>query len=91
VVSIETSQKDNGEYHWQVVERILFVYSKVNPGINYVQGMNEIIAPIYYVLASDSDTEWSKYAEADCFFCFQNIMTEIKGKIINKSKKFVSI
>lgn len=47
--------------------------------LRYVQGMNEIIAPIYYVLASSSDIEWSKYAEADCFFCFQNIMSEIKG------------
>ena len=46
------------EAHWEVVERILFLYAKLNPGQGYVQGMNEIIGPIYYVLASDSDTEW---------------------------------
>ena len=26
--------------------------------LGYVQGMNEIIGPIYYVFASDSNTEW---------------------------------
>lgn len=25
--------------HWEVVERILFIYAKLNPGIAYVQGM----------------------------------------------------
>ena len=86
------------EAHWEVVERILFLYAKLNPGQGYVQGMNEIIGPIYYVLASDSDTEWrgqtvveifSSYfdyfldhAEADCFFCFTNLMSDIRDFFI---------
>ena len=41
------------EAHWEVVQRILFVYAKLNPGQSYVQGMNEIIGPIYYVFAND--------------------------------------
>ncbi|KAI6191558.1 TBC1 domain family member 13 [Aphelenchoides bicaudatus] len=69
IVLLDTNQDDSGnEFHWQVVERILFVYSKVNPGICYVQGMNEILAPLYYAFASDSDVEWSRYAEADYNF-----------------------
>lgn len=28
---------EDSEPHWQVVERILFIYSKLNPGIKYVQ------------------------------------------------------
>ncbi len=47
-----------GEAHWEVVERILFLYAKLNPGQSYVQGMNEIVGPIYYVFASDSREEW---------------------------------
>lgn len=47
-----------------------------------VQGMNEIIGPIYYVFASDQDEEWKEHAEADTFFCFQNLMTEIKDNFI---------
>ena len=46
------------EAHWEVVERILFLYAKLNPGQGYVQGMNEIIGPIYYVFASDPRPEW---------------------------------
>ena len=37
------------EAHWEVVERILFIYAKLNPGIAYVQGMNEIVGPLYYM------------------------------------------
>lgn len=46
------------EAHWEVVERILFLYAKLNPGQGYVQGMNEIIGPIYYTFASDPDNEF---------------------------------
>lgn len=28
---------DDREAHWEVVERILFVYAKLNPGVNYIQ------------------------------------------------------
>lgn len=30
--------------------RILYVYSKLNSKIQYVQGMNEILAPIFYLV-----------------------------------------
>ena len=32
------------------MSRILFVYSKLNPRIKYVQGMNEILAPLFYLV-----------------------------------------
>lgn len=41
------------EYHWEVIERILYIYYKTHGSQNYVQGMNEIIAPIYFVFAND--------------------------------------
>lgn len=43
----------------QVVARVLFIYAKLNPGQGYVQGMNEIIGPIYYVFANDNKKEWA--------------------------------
>lgn len=49
--------EEGSEAHWEVVQRILFLYAKLNPGLGYVQGMNEIIGPIYYVLASDPSAE----------------------------------
>ena len=32
------------------MSRILFIYSKLNPRIKYVQGMNEILAPLFYLV-----------------------------------------
>ncbi|XP_055702733.1 TBC1 domain family member 13 [Phlebotomus papatasi] len=70
------------EAHWEVVQRILFIFAKLNPGIGYVQGMNEIIGPIYYVLASDPNIVFREFAEADCFFCFTALMGEIRDFFI---------
>ncbi|XP_033096948.1 TBC1 domain family member 13-like [Anneissia japonica] len=74
--------EDGQEAHWEVVERILFIYAKLNPGQGYVQGMNEIIGPIYYIFATDPDVEWEEHAEADTFFCFTNLMSEIRDTFI---------
>jgi len=77
-----TVLSDGQEAHWQVVERLLFIYAKLNPGIAYVQGMNELIGPLYYTFASDPDVQWQEYAEADSFFCFTNLMGEVRDNFI---------
>lgn len=92
--------EEGSEAHWEVVQRILFLYAKLNPGQGYVQGMNEIIGPIYYTFATDPNSEWRgnnrhsfmifcsqfldipEHAEADCFFCFTNLMSEIRDFFI---------
>eukprot|EP00971_Amphidinium_carterae_P152555 3023339-Amphidinium_carterae.1 len=33
--------------------RILLLYARFNPGVRYVQGMNELCAPLYYLFATD--------------------------------------
>jgi hypothetical protein len=55
------------EAHWEVVERILFIFAKLNPGQSYVQGMNEICAPLYYTFASDPDPKWRSRNISDRF------------------------
>ena len=65
---------DGQEAHWEIVQRILFIFAKLNPGQSYVQGMNEICGPLYYTFATDPDPEWRQHAEVDCFFCFTNLM-----------------
>lgn len=62
------------EAHWEIVQRILFIFARLNPGQSYVQGMNEICGPIYYTFANDPNIEWRQHAEADCFFCFSSLM-----------------
>ena len=54
------------------------------------QGMNEIIGPIYYVLSSDPDMEWSKYAEHDTFYCFTRVMSEIRDNFIQSMDESTS-
>jgi len=73
--------------HYEAIKRLLFIYAKLNPGIAYVQGMNEILAPLYYVFASNPDHEWSKNAEADTFFCFTSVMGEIMNNFIKTLDK----
>ncbi|GAB2295695.1 hypothetical protein Dimus_029849 [Dionaea muscipula] len=57
------------------LRRILIVFAKLNPGIRYVQGMNEILAPLFYVFRNDSDEENAAHAEADTFFCFVELLS----------------
>lgn len=64
------------------IARILFVHAKLNPAESYTQGMNEIVATLYFVLATHSCQEWRRHAEADTFFCFTNLMAEIRDVFI---------
>uniref|UniRef100_M4DFS8 Rab-GAP TBC domain-containing protein n=1 Tax=Brassica campestris TaxID=3711 RepID=M4DFS8_BRACM len=42
------------------MKNILLVFAKLNQGIRYVQGMNEILAPIFYILRNDPDEDSSQ-------------------------------
>lgn len=44
-------------YLQEALRNILIVFAKLNPGIRYVQGMNEILAPLFYVFRSDPDED----------------------------------
>ena len=76
--------KDNSkikiETHADVLTRILFIYAKLNPEVRYIQGMNEILAPIYYCFSQDKSEYFcnSESVEADAYYCFSNLMEELK-------------
>ncbi|KAH7857933.1 hypothetical protein Vadar_018051 [Vaccinium darrowii] len=57
------------------LKNILIVFAKLNPGIRYVQGMNEILAPLFYVFKNDPIEENAAFAEADTFFCFVELLS----------------
>ncbi|KAF9663467.1 hypothetical protein SADUNF_Sadunf17G0053100 [Salix dunnii] len=59
----------------EALRNILIVFAKLNPGIRYVQGMNEILAPLFYVFKNDPDEEMEACAEADTFFCFAELLS----------------
>ena len=66
--------------HCDVISRILFIYSKFEPEISYVQGMNEILAPIYYCFSFDKldENETINDVEADAFWSFYHLMEKLK-------------
>ena len=43
------------------MKRALFLYAKLNPGLRYIQGMNELMAPLYYMFKTDTD-RWAARA-----------------------------
>jgi hypothetical protein len=67
------------DHHWEVIERLLYIYAKLNPGLGYVQGMNELLAPIYYVFANDPT---GHHAEADSFFVFTTLMGDVRDHFV---------
>lgn len=76
----DTYKIDINETHADVIARILFIYSKFSPDVSYVQGMNEIIAPIYYCFSYDKlyEEENENDIEADTFWTFYLLMQKMK-------------
>ncbi|CAI5959418.1 unnamed protein product [Closterium sp. NIES-65] len=62
----------------EAMRRLLLIFAKLNPGIRYVQGMNEVLAPIVYVFANDPDKAHAVHAEADAFFCFVDLLSDFR-------------
>lgn len=92
------------EAHSDALARILFIYARLNAGIKYVQGMNEILAVIYYCFWKFGNEAIisTEYLESDVFFCFSNLMSELKDGFLRdldrekngidgKCKRLVSI
>lgn len=75
-------QRRRGRERREALARILFVHAKLNPAESYTQGMNEIVATLYFVLATEGDEQWQRHCEADTFFCFTNLMAEIRDVFI---------
>ncbi|KAF9400847.1 hypothetical protein BGX21_003368 [Mortierella sp. AD011] len=70
------------DLHWEAIERILFIYAKLNPGVGYVQGMNEILGPLYYLLANDPDEVNRAHAEAESFWLFHLLMAHFRDHFV---------
>ena len=66
------------------MRRALFLFAKLNPGLRYVQGMNELIAPLYYTFANGTagsttnSTEGTSAAEVAAFYCFIDLLGEFR-------------
>ena len=71
------------ETHADVLMKILFIYAKLNPGICYVQGMNEILATLYICFwDATAPPEFQQYFESDLFFCFTRLMSDLRDSFL---------
>ena len=78
-----------------VLRRMLFFYAKQNEDVGYVQGMNEIIAIIFYLFSKDDNPFMKEYTESDSYFTFVKLMSQIKEIFqlddINYSELFITL
>ena len=67
----------------------MFIYARLNAGIKYVQGMNEILAVLYYCFWKFGNEAIisTEYLESDVFFCFSNLMSELKDGFLRDLDK----
>jgi hypothetical protein len=66
---------------------VLFLYAKLNPGINYVQGMNEVLAMIYYCFMQDEEIFDHEQSLADSFGAFSSIMEVMRDPFLRELDK----
>uniref|UniRef100_A0ACD5XBV4 Uncharacterized protein n=1 Tax=Avena sativa TaxID=4498 RepID=A0ACD5XBV4_AVESA len=66
------------------LKNILIIFAKLNAGIRYVQGMNEILAPLFFVFRNDPDYKNANFAEADSFFCFVELLSGLRDNFCQK-------
>lgn len=74
------------ESHSDLLARVLFIYANLNKGIKYVQGMNEVIAILYYCFwkFGNESVISTQYMESDLFYCFSNLMSELKDGFLRE-------
>lgn len=59
------------------MSRILFIYLKVNYEQKYYQGMNELVAVIYYCLTNKNNEYFRRVSESDTYEIFTILMNEL--------------
>ena len=73
---------------------LLFFYANEHETLYYVQGMNEIIAIIFYIFSKDDNPFIQEYIESDAYYTFEILLEEIKDVFlmedINYSDLFVT-
>ena len=68
--------------NYDALRRLLFIYANEHLDVHYIQGMNEIIAIIFYIFSKDDNLFNEKYKESDSYFTFEILMEEIKDIFI---------
>ena len=83
----------NHSKNYDTLRKILFLYAKEHSDVGYIQGMNEIIAIIFYIFSKDDNPFIKNYIESDSYFTFEILMEQVKDifkmEDINYSQLYV--
>lgn len=87
-----SGQTTAAQQHRAAMRRALFIFSKLNPGLQYVQGMNELFAVLYhtFVIGGSSAGEEKSGDDEDDFIIINKIETSsgrIRDGALNNSSK----
>ena len=83
----QKSKSNKKETNCDILKRLLFIYAKKYPEIAYVQGLNLIIANLFYVFSKDENPYFNLFAEEDTFFCFELLLNTFKDIYIQEKDK----
>ncbi|CCD26568.1 GTPase-activating protein GYP7 NDAI_0H03950 [Naumovozyma dairenensis CBS 421] len=74
-----SDENEEGSDHWHIknphllkLKDILITYNNFNPNLGYVQGMTDLLSPIYYIIRDESLTFW----------CFVNFMERMERNFL---------
>ena len=91
----EKSKISKNETNYDVLKRILYIYARKHIDISYVQGMNEIVAVLYYIYNLDENPYIKPFIESDTYFSLELLLEEMKPILMmnneNYSQLFVSL
>ena len=91
----EKSKFNKEETNYDILRRILFIFAKRNQELGYVQGMNEIVAIIYYIYSLDENVYIKPFIESETFYSFEILLQEIKPifmlQNVNYSQLFITM
>ena len=91
----EKSKFNKDETNYDILRRILFIFAKRNQELGYVQGMNEIVAIIYYIYSLDENVYLKPFVESETFYSFEILLQEIKPifmlQNVNYSQLFITM
>ena len=82
----QKSKNNKKETNCDILRRMLFIYAKKYPEISYVQGLNLIIANIFYAFSMDENPYYNMFAEEDSFYCFELLINNYFKDIYNQEK-----
>ena len=80
---------EKNEIHAEVLKRILLIYTFINQDVSYHQGMNELLAPIFYCFSYDKtyEEETEENIEADTYWCFHYLMSKVSLSFVSAREK----